>query len=184
MKRFCVCLGVLVAFGSSMVEANLPRARGGGVCRSRQVVVNNQAAFAAVPFAVPVAVPVAAVVQPTYLYAYAAYSAQAAPPVATPTSAATAAPSKITEADSESLDKWAVEVVTRRCVSCHSGEGANGELMIADEDGTIAAALPRHRMLRAIESGKMPPEKEGPPLEAAEIEAIRHWARLPRDLAY
>ena len=75
-------------------------------------------------------------------------------------------------------------VLDARCVSCHSGDGAGGELVIADEEGHIAEKLPRHRMLRAIEAGKMPPPKETAPLEPAEIEAIRHWARLPRDLAY
>jgi uncharacterized membrane protein len=154
------------------------------------VVAEDQAAvLTVVPFAVPVAVPVATVVQPTYVYAYGAYAASTGP-AATATVAATGQDADILEeADiqkgtSEVLDRRAVDVLSKRCVSCHSGEGAGGDLVMADEEGHIADKLPRHRMLRAIESGKMPPPKEAPPLEPSDVEAIRHWARLPRDLAY
>jgi len=37
-------------------------------------------------------------------------------------------------------------------------------------------------MLEAIEQGTMP--KEGEELSAAEIEAIRQWAKLPREIVY
>ncbi|MEZ6069384.1 MAG: hypothetical protein R3C10_03725 [Pirellulales bacterium] len=158
------------------------------MCHSRQAVATNDAAeFAVVPFAVPVAVPVATITQPTYFYAYGAYAASADQIVAATSreSSPDANTQRPAAADGgNDLDRRAVEVIARRCVKCHSGDEARGELMIADDSGQVAQRLPRHRILGAVEAGKMPPQHEATPLSSDEIEAIRHWARLPRDLAY
>jgi len=176
-------------------------------CRTTRVKVNiNRSAalrfeqgLVVVPFAVPVAVPVATFTRPSVLYVDRGHNvdidggafrlhvpltlplqdSNCSPAPAGPT-ARDAQPE--TTAGQASSGTLAVGVLRTRCAACHSGAAAKGDLPIFRDDGAIVDKLPRHVMLEAIEQGTMP--KEGEELSAAEIEAIRQWAKLPREIVY
>lgn len=126
-----------------------------------------------VPFAVPVAVPVATVVQPSVLYSYRQYA---------PNYALNAAQPATATKSTEPLD--AVVILTRRCAECHAGSAAQGQLQLFQSTGNIVAKLPRQAILDAVERGSMPKPASAPRLTDAELDALRQWAKPPRDLAY
>ncbi|MBI2825312.1 MAG: PSD1 domain-containing protein [Planctomycetia bacterium] len=78
-----------------------------------------------------------------------------------------------------------VPVLERRCVSCHSGEHAKGGLGLESREKALAGGdsgpaivpdKPGESLLVDHISGEKPEmPKEGPPLAAAEVAAIRRW---------
>jgi mono/diheme cytochrome c family protein len=133
-----------------------------------------------VPFAVPVAVPVATVAQPSVLYSYRQY-APAYAPAAAASLGADSPPPAATKSN-EPLD--AAGILVRRCAQCHTGAAAQGQMQLFQSSGEIVSKLPRQAIVDAVERGTMPKPANVPRLTEPEIEALRHWARPPRDLAY
>lgn len=160
--------------------------RSAGACGSKVLVQREALRFetglAIVPFAVPVAVPVATVGGPSVFYGVSRYSPRLE----------SAGYGGAAQGDVEQTDRAdevpreakheAVGVMVRRCGACHTGAASQGEMRLFEEEGRPVERLPRHRIVDAVERGAMPPGEER--LSEAEREALRDWARLPRDLVW
>lgn len=85
------------------------------------------------------------------------------------------------------FEKDVAPLLLKRCVECHQGNEPAGGLLLTSEAGFHAGGdsgpvlnveeLAESEFLRRIESGEMPPEKQGQPqaLPQAEKEALRKW---------
>ncbi len=143
----------------------------GAPCRVQHVDVPT---LAIVPFAVPVAVPVATISYPSVLYSV--RESVAFSPVASherPASLPT-----VPQPDANTI-------LTRHCAVCHGATNPQGQQTFFQPDGRLLDKLPRHVILEAISGNapQMPPAGRAK-LTEAELQIIRTWAALPRNLAY
>ncbi len=127
-----------------------------------------------VPFAVPVAVPVATVSYPSVLYGV-------RESVTYPPATSHFEPASLPSASQQD----AVTILTRHCAVCHGVLNPQGEQTFFQADGRLLDKLPRHLMLDAVSGNapSMPPAGRAK-LSPAEIQVIRAWATLPRNLTY
>ena len=86
-------------------------------------------------------------------------------------------------------------LLTRRCLTCHSGDSPRGKLDLSrrtsilkggDSGPAIVPGKPEKSLLiERVADGSMPPAKHGPRLTKAEVAALRDWvkagARWPKD---
>lgn len=162
--------GVLLCWGLAW-NANAAERRTVTAGTCRRTVVKVEVGLAVVPFAVPVAVPVAVVSQPAVFYA------RRVDRMGDQVDGAAAMPNQVSR-----MPSTAEAVLRARCASCHTGESAKGELNLFEQEGALVERLPRRAILDAVVEGRMP--KGVATLTEEEIEALREWAKPPRELVY
>ncbi|MEJ7594095.1 MAG: DUF1553 domain-containing protein [Planctomycetaceae bacterium] len=119
---------------------------------------------------------------------YAAGQIPVLPPSSTDVAASTAE-MKVAAAESE-YHKNIQPLLVAKCVKCHGPEKQKGGLRLDDQqaafkggDSEIPAIVPGHssesRLVQLVASTdnneRMPPEDEGEPLTAAQIDLLKHW---------
>jgi len=91
------------------------------------------------------------------------------------------------EDGAQSFERAYAPIVQRRCLSCHGEQKPKAGLnlgrrasvlepVIESEEPVVIPRQPKQsRLLQRVVDASMPPEDEGPPLTAKEVDALRAW---------